>query len=250
MDFQIEPEYRDAFSAWQKDPSPVNTGSLLRQLNPVIDQGLRVYAGNNPSPTLRSRAKQLVLSGLKTYDGSVQLKTHTLNHLKGLMRANRQQQQIVRIPERMSLQRNAIMQAQAELEDELGREPSVVELADYTALSPSRISQLLAMRGPVSEGSFLAAQEASGSDADFMPAASLPGAPKHDLWLDVLYQELSPVDQKVLEWSLGLYGRPKLRTEQIAAKLGVTPGAVSQRKAKIQAMIDETQGLSPFGPAR
>lgn len=249
MDLNIEPEYRDSFTAWQRDPSPANTGSLLRQLNPVIDQGLRVYAGGSTSPTLRGRAKQLVLSGLKTYDGSVQLKTHALNHLKGLMRANRQQQQIIRLPERQSLQRSALLQAQAELEDDLGREPTVAELADYTALSQGRINQLLSLRGPVSEGSFLSAQEAAGGDADFMPAASIPGQRTRDHWLDVIYQELDPINQKVLEWSLGLYGRPQLRTEQIAAKLGITPGAVSQRKAKIQLMLDESRAHSPFGPA-
>ena len=53
-------------------------------------------------------------------------------------------------------------------------------------------------------------------------------------------------DQKIMELSLGMRGHKPLSNLEIAKKLGRSPGALSQRKAKIQAMIDKEEDLSPF----
>jgi hypothetical protein len=50
-----------------------------------------------------------------------------------------------------------------------------------------------------------------------------------------------------MDYSLGLHGAPAVSTTDIAKRLGLTAGAVSQRKAKIQAMIDEARQMDILG---
>jgi DNA-directed RNA polymerase specialized sigma subunit len=48
-----------------------------------------------------------------------------------------------------------------------------------------------------------------------------------------VYHELTPTDRKIFEWRTGYNGVKKLQAQQIAKKLGVSAGAVSQRTSKI-----------------
>ena len=68
----------------------------------------------------------------------------------------------------------------------------------------------------------------------------------NDIWLQVIYDDLSPIDKKIFEYALGYNGKSVLSNQQIAAKLGRSPGAISQRKLLIQKMIDQESDLSPF----
>ena len=49
------------------------------------------------------------------------------------------------------------------------------------------------------------------------------------------------------EHALGLHGRRPLPNQEIAAKVGLSPGRVSQIKKKIQGTLDQEHDLSPFG---
>ena len=64
----------------------------------------------------------------------------------------------------------------------------------------------------------------------------------------MVYQGLSPLDQRVMELTLGMRGNKKLSNQEIAAKLNRSPGAITQRKTKIQQLLDQEQKLSPFIP--
>ncbi len=56
-----------------------------------------------------------------------------------------------------------------------------------------------------------------------------------------LYHDLDPYDQVILEYGLGLNGSPKLPAAQIARRLKLSPGAVSQRASRIQQQLDELE---------
>jgi DNA-directed RNA polymerase specialized sigma subunit len=56
---------------------------------------------------------------------------------------------------------------------------------------------------------------------------------------EMLHEELPERDQKILEWSLGLHGSNPISNLEISSRLGVTPGAVSQRKAILQRRLEE-----------
>jgi IS30 family transposase len=49
-----------------------------------------------------------------------------------------------------------------------------------------------------------------------------------------------------MELTLGMFGNKKHSNAEIAQKLGRSPGAITQRKIKIQQLLDQEYELSPF----
>lgn len=237
--FKIEDDFAPAFTAWQQKPNKQTMGLLLNQVQPAIEKGIAANVGKQVSPVLRSSARKLAIGAIKSYDPSrAQLSTHIINHMRGLRRIGRQQQNIIRVPERIAIDQHFLSQSEAELEDMLGREPTTSELADRTGISMRRIGKIRSYKPPVYEGSLLNQQ--SGEDDPFLPAVEND---RGDYVIKAVYDDLDETNQQIVEWTLGLYGKPKLSNQQIASRLRMTPGGVSQRKALIQQRIDEMEQL-------
>jgi hypothetical protein len=217
----LEPEFTQPWEEWKKDPNPANSSTLLKTVDPVINAALRTYAG--PSP----RAK---------------LRTHLMTQLQGLRRHVAREGMAVSIPEQVALDLGHVREAENRLRDQLGREPSDMEVADHTGLSRKRLGYLRQHKYTRSEGSMQRPTE-EGEDI-YAPAVAPAG--NHTAWHDFVYHDLDPVDQVILEHSLGLHGKPILQNQQIAQKLRLSPGAISQRKAKIQAKLNLQDELHVF----
>jgi DNA-directed RNA polymerase specialized sigma subunit len=233
----LEPDYKTEFSAWKQNPSPQTMTPLVNKIRPEIERGISAHVGQS-NPVLYGRAKKMAIGALRTYDPTkAKLGTHIVNQLQGLRRVNRQQANVISIPERMQLNLNFVSRAQSELEDQLGREPTLDELADHTGLSRNRIRSVRKLRMPLAEG-----QVAEGGDADseggYSPAVKQKGT-EDDMWLWVVYDDQDNVNKKIMEWTLGLHGGKALSNAEIAQRLRLTPGAVSQRKARIQELLDQ-----------
>jgi DNA-directed RNA polymerase specialized sigma subunit len=240
---RIEPQFEPAFAQWQKTRGPAESSHMLSLLKPTIDKAISAHVGAG-NPLLRSRARRMTLDALDNYDPQrARLATHVTNRLQGLKRVARQQTQILPVPERVSLDQAKLKNIEDELKLELGRPPSTMELADHSGLSPARLTQLRQYRPARSEGSFAALENADGEEGGFDPSSM---APPERLHLELTYGDLDPINQKILEWTLGMHGQKTLSNQAIAAKLGLTPGAISQRKARIQAALDRSQEMLPF----
>ena len=61
------------------------------------------------------------------------------------------------------------------------------------------------------------------------------------LWLKTVYDELDPYHQSIMEYTLGLNGKPVLSNLEIAKKLNRTPGAISQAKKRIEEKLRQGQ---------
>jgi DNA-directed RNA polymerase specialized sigma subunit len=189
----------------------------------------------------------MALKALDTYDparGNV--RTHLLSQLQSLRRASAQAQNIISIPEQVSLDFSRLNENENELRDRLGRDPSDDELADSTGLSVRRIRKVRAFNQPVAEG--MTTREVGPDDSYGGDTAStIPGSTRAaDAWFNFVYEDLSPVDKLVADMTLGRNGRRKTSTQDIARRLNITPGAVSQRAAKIQAMLDKKYTYGGF----
>lgn len=226
----LEPEYADHYHAYVSGKTPRAAGALLTALDPVIDEALKSYAGTEAkSPTLKARAKQLTLDAVRRYDPArAKLRTHLLSHLRGLRRVTERATAGVYVPEQWRLDARSVDATRADLVDELGREPSDAELAARLRLPIERVRKARAVPG------VLASSQAGDAVAVHTPAE---GAWK--IWVDAVYHDLQPVDQVILEHSFGLNQRPVLPANAIARMVNLSPGAVSQRKANIQLMLDE-----------
>jgi DNA-directed RNA polymerase specialized sigma subunit len=236
---QLEPQFADAFNAWKQRPDKQSMGHLLQQVRPVIDTGVAKNVGKQVSPVLRSSARKLAIGAIRSYDpNKAKLSTHIINHMQGLRRIGRQQQNIIRVPERIAIDQTYLRQAEAEIEDRLGREATTSELADHTGISMRRIEKIRRYKPPVYEGSLLTQQS-----AEMDPGLPAVDQDRGNYTLRAVYDDLDSTNQQIVEWTLGLYGKSKLSNQQIASKLRMTPGAVSQRKALIQQRIDEMEQL-------
>jgi DNA-directed RNA polymerase specialized sigma subunit len=232
---QLEKEYAEPYAAWKKKPGPETNAAMLSALRPTIEGAVRTHVGT-PNPLIVGRAKLLALEGLKSYDPAIgKLQTHLYNHMQGLKRINRQQTQIIRTPERISLERQRLRGAEGELTAQLGRDPTDTELSDFMSLPMSRIAKIKGWKPAAAEGSFGATPDSDGSPAVV--------SDRSKLWAQIVYDELDDYHRKIMEHSMGLHGRPVLSNQQVAAKMLRSPGAISQAKARIQQKLDEQYDL-------
>ncbi len=237
-----KPDFEAAHATWAADRSPQANATMLKTLDPMINSAIRTHVKTS-NPLLKARARKLTLSALGSYDPNRgRLQAHVYSQLRGLKRQHAQQSHIMRVPERILLDRRGLKAASTELEDELGREPTDQELALRAGLSTKRISRIRQYSPAMSEG-YLAGLGESGGHA---PAVKPQDLGTRSAWLQVVYDDLGPFDKKIMEWTMGLNGHPVLSNQQIAMKLKRSPGAISQRKAMIQKMMDEEQEISPF----
>ena len=240
---RLEPQFAPAYHAWASDPSPAKSDDFLKAVDPVIQEGLNVYGGRNANPMMRSRARRIVLESARRYDPTkAGLKTHLMSHLQGLRRYSAQQTQVIKVPEAVALDQQHLLESETELRDQHGRDPSDLELADHTGLSRRRIAHIRGYRPAVAEGrlaSLADQDEEGGAGGGFEPAVE--GPDRSMLRAQFLYHDLDPHDQVILEYGLGLNGNPKLPAAQIARRLRISPGAVSQRAARIQQQLDELE---------
>ncbi len=244
---RLEPDYAEAFTTWKTTPTPQTRSALLTQVMPVVDSAVHSYARATAGPNIRNRARLMAAKAFDTYSPDKgTLRTHLLSQLQGLRRVVGQDQNILRVPEQLLLDRNFLHQTTQTLADETGRDldaVSDIELADRTGLSLKRIRYIRQVKPAVSQG-----QLGTDDEGDMIdPSVQIPGAQDaSSAWEDFVYQDLDPTNRAILDMSRGRYGRRLLTTEQIAAKLGISASAVSQRKQKIQAMLDEQHSAGLF----
>jgi len=235
----VADDFASTHELWQKNQTPEMNTKLLTTLQPTIDTAISSYVGQNPSPAIKTRAQLMALKAMQNFDpkrGNV--RTHLLSQMQSLRRLSAQEQNIISIPEQVGLDYQRLTEAERELQDKLSRDPSDDEIADSTGLSVRRINKIRAFHKPVAEGSTII--ESADDYSDGGVASKIPGQTSaQDAWMDFVYGDLSPTNKLIMDMSLGRNGRRKASVQEIARKLNITPGAVSQRAAKIQAMLNK-----------
>lgn len=214
--------------AWRKKPGPESLKPLLEASDSVLDSALRSYAGGDQS--LRTQAKLLMLRGMKSFDSKrgVQLKTHLMNQLKPLQRLHLERSQPVDVPERMVMDSRLLHRTEQEYIDKYNREPNAQELAEESGLSLRRIAAVRTGARP------FAAESISGEG---VPGKEEDTSDK--IWTEYVHFDADPIDKKIIEWKTGLYSSPILENQEIARRLKLSPGAISQRSSKIAAKLAE-----------
>lgn len=237
----LEDEYKPAYESWKNNQTPEGNLSMLQAVDPIIQKGVKMYGGD--SPLAASQGRLMALDAIRKYDPTrSRLQSHLLNQMQGLRRVTQQQSQVLKAPERVLLESQRLRESHQELSDELGREPTDAELTDKLGISMSRLAKIRKYQPGMSSGQVEEIDPMSGGAAGRLPNQK----DAENLWAEIVYQDLSPIDQKIMEFSLGMRGQSKLSNQEIARKLGRSPGAITQRKMKIQQLLDQEQDLSPF----
>jgi DNA-directed RNA polymerase specialized sigma subunit len=224
----LQPE--DYFNAWQAKPGPQTLTPLLSAVEPTIEKAIKTYGYQN-DPTIKSTAQLHVIKVLPRFDPTKsKLNTFLTNELQRVKRLGAQQEAIP-MPESAGIDFQSLNESKNELQETLGREPTTEELADQTGLSVSRIVNLSQRYGLPS---------VTGSTPGMSDVAEVKSDEdnNNEMWLDAVYDELDPVNQKIMEWSTGRNKSPVLSKTEMAKNLNMSVSAVTQRANKIADKVE------------
>lgn len=228
---------RPHFEAYKKAATPRTAAAYLTSIKPILTAGIRA-AGVPDNGLTQSHARRIALNATSSYDPTQgPLKPFISSHLQRLKRISAQRAQIVAVPERIAMQRTSLNHAETELEDRLGRPPSTAELADHIGINPKQIEKVRTYKTGFGE-SQMHGLLGNEDDEDALEPAVVQSNPV-SARLNYLYGELDPVDQSIVEHRFGLHGKPQRSVTEIAAMHRLSPGAISQRAAKIARKLDE-----------
>jgi DNA-directed RNA polymerase specialized sigma subunit len=203
---------------------------VVKTLKPTINYALASYNAAD-DPFLRSQAEVYTAKAIKKYDPSfgANLSTHVSNQLKQLSRAARMSKSPVSMPDRAQLDAYQLHVARKSYEDEHGREPDAVELADYSGLPLKRIEKIGQMQiSTPSESGF-------GGDLEQGKADLTPDA------LEYVHHDSDHIDRRIMELKTGYGGHKPLSPQEVCAKLRLTPSQLSRRSQRLAYRIQKIQ---------
>ena len=148
-----------------------------------------------------------------------------------ISRALREQASLIRIPEHMAKTLQRIRQASALLQQELGREPTVHEVAQRAKLHPEQVRELMhAVAKPISlempisdsDGSILADIIADETEAEWERAVD---------W-ESLMTTLNEREKAVIRLRYGLGNEPPMTLEEVGKRLGLSKERLRQLESR------------------
>ena len=235
----------DLLKAFKKDPSKETFMPLYTSFKPLLIRAASKNMRGSPLPQAAHMAfaAQNFLDATRTFDASkgASFRTHAFNTVleKG-KRLNLKYQNIGYIPESRATKYQAYQTGVHLLREELGREPSTVEIADEVGLPVSEIEKL---RKEVKKD--LVTREHIVSQG--MQFAQSDKAMQ--VMRDILYS-LEPKHQLVLEYTVGMNGRPSLVKKSgkadisaIAKATGLGINEVRSARKTIKRKVQEYRGF-------
>ncbi len=157
---------------------------------------------------------------------------------QGMTRALAEQARPIRVPTHMVAAIGDVYKAARDLQQELGREPRIQEIADRLELTPERVLEIQASsRQPVSLETPLGNEDSAGTLGDLIADRSVRTPHEvaaHSMLrrhMDDAMQVLSPRERQVLRLRYGLAGGREHTLGEIADQLGVTSERVRQIEA-------------------
>jgi RNA polymerase primary sigma factor len=154
---------------------------------------------------------------------------------QGMTRALAEQARSIRVPTHMVAAIGDVYKAARDLQQELGREPRVTEIAERLELSPERVQEIMqSARQPVSLETPLGNEDSAGTLGDLIADRTV--RTPHEMaaqgmlrrHMDDAMQVLSPRERQVLRLRYGLAGGREHTLGEIADQLGVTSERVRQ----------------------
>jgi len=232
----------DLYQVWASDPTPDNLGTVLDSLNAVIDKNIYALVPK-PNPTIHSKARLLAIGAIQSYDpkGDAKLVSWVYQQLQPLKRYA-QQAPPMSVSERMYRQQAELFKFEEEFYENHNRYPSDRELADLMKISKKQIGKIRDFNKTTLHES----QQYGGDEESTTTAVETVGTSpdKTDELLDLFYDSLSPLEQVILEYRLGVRGREQLNNGTTALKVNLSPARVSQISNDLADRLEQFKEMS------
>jgi DNA-directed RNA polymerase specialized sigma subunit len=172
------------------------------------------------------------VKAFETYDPNrgAALNTHIRHQLKKAARFVTTYQNPARIPENRIYRIRELQDAEQILDEQFGRPPTQLEVADHLQWSPRQVDVL--------QREVRKARPFSQFEHD--PASFSPS--RHQEIIRLLPYDLTPEEKQVFEYIHGIGGKPKLEPGQIAQRLGMSAPKVSRLKKSIADKYNQYAG--------
>ncbi|MCS7064239.1 MAG: sigma-70 family RNA polymerase sigma factor [Methylacidiphilales bacterium] len=162
---------------------------------------------------------------------------------------------IIRLPVHMNDTVARVHRISHQLRQELGREPTIEELADKLSLSPTKVRQILgASKHVVSLDESLSDEEDSNSLGDLIPDLTSANPDIHVESSDLsntiaqMLRVLTPREQKLIIMRYGLNGDKEMSLEEIGKKMGITRERVRQIEAQALRKLRSSPNMRELFP--
>jgi len=208
----------ELWKTWKQTQSPNDLNKLLDNLKPLIYRETSKWQSAMPPASLESKGRLLTVEALRTYspDRGAAVGTHVASRLRKLSRSVYPYLNVARLPENVQLKYNAFNIAQMNLNEELGREPTVEELADHLMWNIKTVANF----------------QRNFGRSEFVESAGLAqdSSSTESLLVDFFYRDLTPTDKLLFESITGYGGKPVLSNTKLIQKYGITQGQLSYKK--------------------
>lgn len=216
---------------WKKNDHQDAYDELSNRHKGMVYQQTNKYrASPVPQPALESQAWQHFDDAVNTYDpdAGAKFSTHLNYRLRKLDRYNKTYQNVARIPEELSYKIGDFDRSQNDLQNELGRQPTEDELAKRMGEDKGVVNRLRkSRRQDLYQGRF----EGEQDDPNSLD-------PEADSLLRDIREELPEQEQEIYDHLTGYGGKKKFESKtELARKLGMSPGRLSQITRKISQKI-------------
>jgi len=230
-------------SNWVKTQDPQYMNQMLDILSPDLDKAVYAYSGMNAGPAVRSRAKLLAVKAIKNYspDSGSALRSWVYTQLQPISRYSRDIMPAP-MPERVYQQLSALRRQEADFYENKGRPPSDQELSNLIGMSSRQLSKIRSLdKRTFSEGAIVAGGDRAASSQEMTAVKNLGF--NRDV-IETMYPSLTTPEQVILDHRLGYNGKPILSNTEVAAKLKISPGRVSQLTNGLATKLDEYAAIN------
>jgi DNA-directed RNA polymerase sigma subunit (sigma70/sigma32) len=209
---------------WRKTQDPEVLSALLTSMDPLIQKRVMQFrAAPLPQSAVEAEARKQAIKAFETFKPAkgAQLGTHVNNYLQKVYRYVSTYQNIGRMPESRTAKIDLYHKTKSYLEQVKGREPSTVEMADELGWSKREVGR---MERELRKDLGLEQSFGEMSFNEFDRNADL---------LNYGYYELTPEEQNVFDYTVGMHGKPRLKMADIARRTGKTVRQVGLIKNRI-----------------
>lgn len=224
------------FEMWQQwkgnGEQPDDLRPLLKSFKPLIRSRANSWANraDMPPESVHMEFTNQAVNAFKTYnpDKGTQLGSWVTTNLQKAQRWVSTYQDPTRIQETRYYKTGQWDNAVANLDDQLGREPTTREIAEALGWSEAEAGRM-----EKEKRKSLYTSKFEGYD----PTSIMPS--RESEVLKLVRYELNPEELNVYDYTIGANGKPQLRPGEIAKELKMSPSKVTRIRTSITAKIDE-----------
>ena len=216
----------ELWRTWKADPTPEKLEPLLGALQGAINARVNDFKGAPVPPSaVRGFATAQVVKGLHGYDPNRGTAVHSFVgwHLKKVKSFVLKHQNVGRIPEHRARNITQFKNAKTDLSEKFGFAPDSLSLSEELGWSQAEVSRMQ---------SELRADHIASINPEPDQLKNLQSSHERDV-LRYIHYDLTPDERSVFEYSLGLYGRPKLSATDISRTMSISLPKVSRIRKKI-----------------